>query len=1814
MRLHDFIKRIAMSRHHPALVPVFLLLTLLGLVGRLQALEPAPSPEWWEEQEVLTSAAPRESAPATIGQLKHVVWSLAKALDEHYTSRGGAGDELRTTVRTWDRNFPSTASAAAHTPSVVKDGDMLAVANQGQLKNLAHMAYRRMKVLNLPIKLKDRDAATGALKDFVVDPDTPAMLPWGARQNTAPALLGQLKFCFSFDLTTSLGRGGRVVAWGNNDSGEVNVPAGLDDVVTISAGGAHNLALISDGTVVAWGSNNFGQSTVPDGLSGIVSISAGSHHSLALKSDGTVVAWGANHYGQSTVPNGLSGVVAVEAGANHCLALTTNGTLIAWGDNSSGQCMIPFGLNRVLAVSGGASHSLALRTDGTIVAWGRNVEGQASVPLGLRGVVAIAAGADHNLALKIDGSVVAWGRNRFGEIAVPTNLSGVVAVSAGESHSLALKGDGTLDAWGYDNHSAFEVPIGLSGVATISAGGVHAVALIPNQASPTWISGTTVIGQFGFTLNRDYYRSYILKGPATFTATGLPPGLTIDPSTGVVSCTPTAQGEWTATLFATNTEGTTSQQVRFNLSELSPKIDAQPEGNILLAEQYGFQIQVQNASSVTVSGLPPGLSFDPVSFTIAGRPTLAGRFSVTVEVVNTFGVVSSVKSVTVANLLYWGYGNGFNDALTNCHELEIGEHDYVALKMDGTVVEGSHPASDANSRLVVGLDDAVAIAAGRWHRLALKSDGTVVAWGNNDSGQCDVPAGLSGVVAISAGSYHSLALKGDGTVVGWGANASGQSMVPVGLHDVVAISAATVGGHSLALKSDGTVVAWGSNQSGQSTVPPDLRGVVAVAAGGHHSLAVLSDGTAVAWGDDYFGQTRVNHWRGVVAITAGAHRSVGLKVGGSVLTSGRHYDPQSDLPQELTGVRAVDSGLHTSVALLYEGRLPVWISGTFAPPLPGNSLSGEYYHSCVLGGPVTFGAIGLPPGLMINPSTGVVSGVPTAEGRWTATLSATNAEGATTREVRFNLSDLSPKIDAQPEGRIGMARSYSFQMRIRNASNIDVVGLPPGLIFDRENLRITGIPTLEGTYPVEVTVSNPFGTVSSNKVLQVPPVVAWGYHSESEMPEELDDAVAISAGGGHSLALRADGTVVAWGSNFSGQSTVPTALVGVVAISAGGSHSLALKSDGTVVAWGSNTSGQCSVPPELGEVLAVAAGGSHSLALISDGTVVAWGHNANGQSTPPADLRGVVAISAGSNHSIALKSNGRVAAWGDQFSGKGTVPPDLSSVVSIAAGGSHNLALKSDGTVAAWGSNSGGQSDVPVGLSGVVAISAGTAHNLALKDDGKVVAWGYNGYGQTLVPTSLRKVVGISAGGYGSLALVAHQSAPAWHGGGLVSGAIGGAHTGNFYHARILNGPAAFNASGLPPGLQMDPNTGSVSGTPTAQGEWTATLSATNAAGTITQQVRFNLSDLSPKIDAQPEGSILLAQPYFLRLSVRNASSVTVSGLPPDLSFDPESLSISGSPSVEGMYPVGVTVINPFGTASSTKVLHVPSVVGWGGNDFGQTMVPVGTGNLIAVQAGGLFTLALKVDGTVVAWGYDNVGPSIVPEGLGGVVAISTGEGHSLALKSDGTVSAWGNNHYGESTVPVGLGGVVAIAAGSSHSLALKSDGTVVAWGPLDHAGDPIEQSRVPAGLQSVVAISAGAFHSLALKSDGTAVGWGATSYHGLDVGQKLVPAGLREIVLTSAGLDHSVALLKATGAAPLILSPVATIAYVGRNRTHYQALESSGTATFTATGLPPGLNLDSDSGAVTGTPTTAGTYEVNLAATNTHGSASRTVRFYVNP
>jgi alpha-tubulin suppressor-like RCC1 family protein len=341
--------------------------------------------------------------------------------------------------------------------------------------------------------------------------------------------------------------------------------------------------------------------------------------------------------------------------------------------------------------------------------------------------------------------------------------------------------------------------------------------------------------------------------------------------------------------------------------------------------------------------------------------------------------------------------------------------------------------------------------------------------------------------------------------------------------------------------------------------------------------------------------------------------------------------------------------------------------------------------------------------------------------------------------------------------------------------------------------------------------------------------LAWGYGFEGQLGDGIlhtttpfgssvalvvngvGSAVAVACGISHSLALKSDGTVRAWGQGHKGQlgnglfllSSTPvqvTGFTGGTDVSAGELFSLALKSDGTVWAWGEGAYGQLGNGATLNKgtpvqvsglsgVVAVSAGGYHGLALKSDGTVWAWGYNPFGQlgdgtvvnrSLPVqvAGLSGVVAIAGGTYHSLAIKSDGTLWAWGNggrgrlgngSFQSANTAPiqvSGLTGVVAVDGGFEHSLAVKSDGTVWAWGRGIEGElgqgafadSATPVqvsGLAGAVSVAAGAFHSLALKSDHTVRAWGSGFYGQ------LGNGIFYLAGPYGTSVPVQASSLPA---------------------------------------------------------------------------------------------------------------------------------------------------------------------------------------------------------------------------------------------------------------------------------------------------------------------------------------------------------------------------------------------------------------------------------------------------------------------
>ncbi len=244
------------------------------------------------------------------------------------------------------------------------------------------------------------------------------------------------------------------------------------------------------------------------------------------------------------------------------------------------------------------------------------------------------------------------------------------------------------------------------------------------------------------------------------------------------------------------------------------------------------------------------------------------------------------------------------------------------------------PAGNGDyGQLVVpaNLTNVTAVAAGAIHAAALKTDGTVVCWGN--STYSSVPPGLSNVVGISACYYGTLALRADGKVVAWGqtdpfGHPEWPNLVPAGLSGVIAVSACF--GNCLALKSDGTVTSWGYDTA---DAPPDLTNAVAIAAGQFFGVALRANGTVTAWGQGPFGSPLIvpADWTNVVAVSAGNYHALALLGNGTVRALG--YFEGTNVPPSLTNAVAIAAGIATSAAITSDGTVVCW--GQLAGPPSG---------------------------------------------------------------------------------------------------------------------------------------------------------------------------------------------------------------------------------------------------------------------------------------------------------------------------------------------------------------------------------------------------------------------------------------------------------------------------------------------------------------------------------------------------------------------------------------------------------------------------------------------------------------------------------------------------------------------------------------------------------------------------------------------------------------------------------------------------------------------------------------------------------------
>ncbi len=1045
------------------------------------------------------------------------------------------------------------------------------------------------------------------------------------------------------------------------------------------------------------------------------------------------------------------------------------------------------------AVAAGYNHSIGLKDDGTVWTWGRNGFGElgngtqtnASTPgivSGVSGVTATAAGGYHTLALTTDGIVWAWGFNANGQLgdgsttnrSLPvrvSGLSGVVAIAAGAYFSMAVKSDGSVWAWGQNSNGQLGdgtttervAPVqvlSLTGVVAIVAGDNHALA--KKDDGSVWGWGKNSEGELGDTTV----------------------GQRLTPvPTAIASAQ--ALGSGAMHSFAVTLDGALWSWGSNTIGQLG----------------LGYTNSYLNTPAQVV-GMNAASSVDG-----------GNSFSLSVT---TDGTV-------------WSWGSNTSGVLG-----------------DGTTTSRSVPGQ------VVGLSDIRMAVGGAAHSVAVSNDGAVWAWGGNTYGQLGdgtldtrmVPTKISEAgfawktstprLAPGTGTYTAVT-----TVTVTAVTPGAEIHYTTNGADPTQADVAVASGGTVTIDSTVTLkaAAWKVGMPA-SNVALATYAMSLAAPSSSPGAGLFFSTQTVALSSSVPGAT-------IRYTTDGSDPDAGSAVYSSPIT----VDATTTIKARALKTGWTDSAISTATYTL-KAITPIFspIGGGFGSPqvvtistaTPSATIrytvdgseptagSPLYSSPMAVSSTTSVKAIASRPGWVDSDSgaasfwiTEGTADAPTftpGAGAFTAAVDVAITTAPPGAAIRFTVDGSDPTplstlyvgpftIDVTTTVKArAYKRGYAPSAVASAAYAIDAAGAadtptltPGGGWFATRQVVTVAVQAPDAVIHYTTTGADPTETdpvIASGSTLvvdrsEVVKAKAWSASLSPSGVRRADYVItgAIAVGEASSYALKADGTVWAWGDNLYGQlgdgtyttRLTPTqvpGLVDVVAIAAGAYHVLAVKADGTVWAWGRNISGQLGdgtttarlVPTEaagLSNVVAVAAGEAHSLALRADGSVWAWGANGSGQlgdgtttmrtsPVPVPGLTGVSRLAAGQKFSLALEDDGTgsgpVWAWGLNANGQlgdGSLVPRLLPVqvsgitdaVAIAAGQDFAFAIERGGTLWAWGHNSSGQlgdatttdrlSPVPVIFAtGVTAVAAGPLHSVAATNDGRVWTWGSNTWQQ----------------------------------------------------------------------------------------------------------------------------------------------------------------------------------------------------------------------------------------------------------------------------------------------------------------------------------------------------------------------------------------------------------------------------------------------------------------------------------------------------
>ena len=818
--------------------------------------------------------------------------------------------------------------------------------------------------------------------------------------------------------------------WGFNNFGQLGdgtqtqrtlprIMTGITGAAAARGGQSHSHVLLNDGSLVGVGSGTNGRLgdgatsvqllPVPINLTALVAVDDGNAHAVALKGDGTVYAWGLNTQGQvgdgtttqrltPTLITGVSSITAVSAGDEFNLALEQDGTVWAWGRNDEGQIGDDSNTDRTspvevsniataTAISAGFDHALALLSDGTVTAWGANDYGalgdgtttDANAPVavaGLADMIAIGGGQRFSVALKDDGTVWTWGYNGYGQLgdgtatdrwspAQVSGLSNIEQIAVGSNHVLAMSADGIVYAWGSNARGqlgdgttiAQWTPLALSGTGmnwraatpTLSlASGLYSsdqsvtvtiadpdatLRYTTNGVDPASSDATVTSGN---SISVSQSQTLKVSGWKTGAPTSVVVARTYELKVVTPSLTPAsgAYGSTQSVSISTTTSGAT---IRYTTDGSEPTSSS---------SAYSAALSVSLTQTVKARAFKTGWTSSDSGYasywlsegTVA-TPTItpAGGTQTSPPLV---AIATSTSGATIRYTLDGSTPTGSSPVFVYPFLV------HATTTVKAKAFKAGYTASAAAST-TYDVD-----AAG-----ATPTPLIVPAGGTYATGQTVTITGASGATlrytidgtdpttsatSITSGNTVTIAKSQVLKVRAW---ASGLDPSAVRRADFMITGVVAAGDiFSAALDSAGGVWTWGSDAFGQQgngagtsdnlTPTQATSSAVALAAGAKHIVVAKSDGTLWRWGSvngtTLSSPTQMSGFTNAMAVAGGDAHALVLKTDGTVWAYGGNADGQlgdgtttnQASPVQvvgLTGVVAIAAGHGTSFALQTDG-------------------------------------------------------------------------------------------------------------------------------------------------------------------------------------------------------------------------------------------------------------------------------------------------------------------------------------------------------------------------------------------------------------------------------------------------------------------------------------------------------------------------------------------------------------------------------------------------------------------------------------------------------------------------------------------------------------------------------------------------------------------------------------------------------------------------------------------------------------------------------------------------------------------------------